>query len=77
MIVPQYLVSELWGMIIFLQTIVVRPITCIMNVYQVMIMCHLSLWLLPVSELWPFDCVWFFFILYSLLPCTCHNSLKI
>ena len=62
MIVPQYLVSELWGMIIFLQTIVVRPITCNMNVYQVMIMCHLSLWLLPVSEFCPFDCFYAYFI---------------
>ena len=68
MIVPQYLVSELWGMIIFLQTIVVRPITCNMNVYQVMIMCHLSLWLLPVSELLPFDCVLCLFsIVYTLV----------
>ena len=63
-------------MIIFLQTIVVRPITCNMNVYQVMIMCHLQLWLFLVSELWPFDCVLCLFcIVYTLVHAITHSEL--
>ena len=63
MIVPQNLVSELWGMI-----------TCNMNVYQVMIVRHLKLWLLLVSELWTFDCVLCLFciIVYFLVHAITH-----
>ena len=45
------------------------------NVFRVKIMCRIQLWLLSISELWPFDFVFMLFcIIYILVHAIIHSK---